>query len=127
MFGRVTSPVPALGRQQPRAGRLPAVRGDASNGVVVPCVNLTAAEIALLEDDNMTRDRRARRRPGAGQRAAVVRDLHVRPGPQTWLIVAAPPPGFMYTDPVAHPGAAEPNAIDPAARRRQRWRRAAWR
>ncbi len=32
------------------------------------------------------------------------------PAKQTWLIVAAPPAGFMYTDPVALQARAEPNA-----------------
>ena len=44
---------------------------------------------------------------------AVVRDLHVRPGAQTFLIVAAPPPGFMNTHPVAIQARTEPNATLP--------------
>jgi hypothetical protein len=35
------------------------------------------------------------------------------PAQQTFLIVAAPPPGFMYTDPVAIQPRTEPNATDP--------------
>ena len=37
------------------------------------------------------------------------------PGPQTWLIVAAPPKGFMYTDPVSIEARPEPNATDPTS------------
>ena len=37
------------------------------------------------------------------------------PAQQTWLIVAAPPEGFMYTDPVPIQARAEPNATDPTA------------
>src|SRR6185369_7139827 len=35
------------------------------------------------------------------------------PVQQTWLIVAAPPTGFMYTDPVALQPRPEPSATDP--------------
>jgi hypothetical protein len=35
------------------------------------------------------------------------------PKDQTWLNVAAPPPGYLYTDPVAIQPRAEPNAADP--------------
>ena len=37
------------------------------------------------------------------------------PAQQTWLIVAAPPPGFMYTDPIALQARTEPNATPPTA------------
>ena len=37
----------------------------------------------------------------------------VDPKKQTWLIVAAPPAGFMYTDPVALQARSEPNAAQP--------------
>jgi mono/diheme cytochrome c family protein len=41
------------------------------------------------------------------------------PAQQTWLIVAAPPPGFMYTDPIPlqprpEPNATNPTSVDPA-------------
>ena len=37
------------------------------------------------------------------------------PKQQTWLIVAAPPAGFMYTKPVAIQPRTEPNAPDPTS------------
>jgi hypothetical protein len=82
------------------------------NGQVVPCVNLTADELALLGDTNRTPDAIA---------ADAVRDnapaayaiYMFDPGPQTWLIVAAPPAGFMYTDPVALQARPEPNVVEP--------------
>ena len=40
------------------------------------------------------------------------------PAQQTFLIVAAPPPGFMYTHPVAIQPRTEPNATDPTNGRR---------
>lgn len=82
------------------------------NGQVVPCANLTADELALLGDTNRTPDAIA---------ADAVRDnapaayaiYMFDPGPQTWLIVAAPPAGFMYTDPVSLQARPEPNVVEP--------------
>ncbi len=82
------------------------------NGQVVPCLSLTAEELALLADDNRTPEARA---------ADAVRDdapaayaiYMFDPGPQTWLIVAAPPSGFMFTDPVALQARPEPNVVEP--------------
>ena len=49
------------------------------------------------------------------------------PAKQTWLIVAAPPAGFMYTDPVALQARAEPNATEPTSVDADAGRRRAWR
>ncbi len=84
------------------------------NGVVVSCSSLTAAEIALLNDQN---------RLASAQAADAVQDnapatyaIYMFDSvKQTWLIVAAPPAGFMYTDPVAIAARAEPAAIAPTA------------
>ena len=35
------------------------------------------------------------------------------PKQQTWLNVASPPPGFLYTDPIALQARAEPHVVDP--------------
>jgi hypothetical protein len=88
------------------------------NGQVIPCVSLTEAERAILNDGTMSRAQRA---------AAPVRDnapsayavYMFDPRDQTWLNVAAPPQGFMYTDPIAlqarpEPNAAQPTTVDPA-------------
>jgi len=113
LFGRVTSPYPLWdGSNRVLVGFRPCeVTRDA---VVIPCVNLTADEIARLEDDTMTRAQRAADSVQDNVPASYAIYMY-DPGPQTWLIVAAPPPGFMHTDPVALQARAEPAAIDPAA------------
>ena len=84
------------------------------DGVVVPCATLSAAEIERLND---------RERSMQVVAADSVQDnvppsyavYMFDPGPQTWLIVAAPPKGFMYTDPVSIEARPEPNATDPTS------------
>ncbi len=88
------------------------------NGQVIPCVSLTAAERTQLTDTTMTKEQQA---------AAAVQDnapaaygiYMFDPRDQTWLNVAAPPPGFMYTDPIplqarTEPNATQPTTVDPA-------------
>jgi Hydrazine synthase alpha subunit middle domain len=79
---------------------------------LLPCVLLTADEVTRLQDTNRTI-------------SAVVNDTvkdnapasyaiyMFNPAQQTWLIVAAPPDGFMFTDPVPLAARTEPN-IAPA-------------
>jgi len=87
------------------------------NGVVVPCAQLTQEEIDRLNSD----------RTDAEVAADTVQDnvppiysvYMYDPRNQTWLIVASPPPGFMYVDPVAiqsrpEPASPTPTTIDPA-------------
>jgi len=82
------------------------------NGQPVLCANLTDAERAILADNTMTPAQRA---------AASVTDnapanyaiYMFDPRDQTWLNVASPPAGFMYTDPVAIQARPEPNAAQP--------------
>ena len=113
LFGRVTSPYPLWdGSNRVLVGFRPCEVTRA--GVVIPCVNLTPAEIARLEDDTMTRAQRGADSVQDNVPASYAIYMY-DPGPQTWLIVAAPPPGFMHTDPVAIQARAEPSAIDPAA------------
>jgi hypothetical protein len=69
------------------------------DGVVIPCANLTDEERTRLASDRTRAEASGRR--GAGQRTRGLRIYMFDPGQQTWLNVAAPPPGFMYTDPVA--------------------------
>jgi hypothetical protein len=85
---------------------------------VVSCSTLTAEEVARLSDRNRTMET-----IGADTLRDTVPASYAvymfDPGPQTWLIVAAPPPGFMYTDPVPlqarpEPNASEPTNVDPA-------------
>ena len=87
-------------------------------GAVVACSTLTAAELARISDED---------RPEAEAAADELQDdvpasyavYMFDPAAQTWLIVAAPPPGFMYLDavplqPRSEPNAAEPTNVDPA-------------
>jgi hypothetical protein len=82
------------------------------NGAVVPCTTLTPEELALLGDNNRTK---------AAQAADAVKDnapsayaiYMFDPAKQTWLNVATPPQGFMYTDPVALTARTEPNVVEP--------------
>jgi len=111
MFGRVTTPFPLWdGTNRVLVGYRPCE--VTRNGVVVPCATLTPEETARLAD---------RERPLAVVQADPVQDnapaaygiYMYDPAQQTWLIVAAPPQGFMYTDPIALQSRAEPNATPP--------------
>lgn len=80
---------------------------------VVSCATLTAAELERLSDDE---------RSMADIEADELRDdvpppyaiYMFDPARQTWLNVAAPPAGFMYTDPVALVARPAPNVVDPS-------------
>ncbi len=81
------------------------------NNVIVPCSQLTQEEIDRLNSD----------RTDAEVAADTVQDnvppiysiYMYDPRNQTWLIVASPPPGFMYVDPVAIQARAEPASPTP--------------
>jgi hypothetical protein len=111
MFGRATAPYPLWdGTDRVLLAYRPCEVTRA--GVVVSCATLTAEEIARLSDDN---------RADAEVAADTLQDnvpaayaiYMFDPKDQTWLIVAAPPAGFMYTDPVPLQPRPEPNATDP--------------
>ena len=110
-FGRVTSPYPLWdGTDRVLLAYAPCeVR---RNGVVVPCASLTAEEKARLNDDDRTEEEVAND-PLQDNVLPAYAVYMYDPAKQTFLIVAAPPPGFMYTDPVALQPRAEPNATDP--------------
>lgn len=86
-------------------------------GVVVACATLTADEITRLQ----SRDRMDAEIAADELQDNVPASYAVymfNPKNQTWLIVAAPPAGFMYTDPIplqarAEPAASEPTNVDP--------------
>ena len=76
------------------------------NGVVTPCKNLSEAELATLEDETMTREQRAS--AAIQDNAPAAYSIYMfDPAKQQWLNIAAPPAGFMFTDPVA----IEPRAV----------------
>ena len=117
MYGRITTPYPLWdGTDRVLLSYVPCQ--VSRKGVTVACATLSAEEfervsnrdrtMAEVADDELQDDV-----PPAY--AVYMFD----PKPQTWLVVAAPPKGFMYTDPVpiqprAEPNATEPTAIDPA-------------
>ena len=110
-YGRVTTPYPLWdGTNRVLVAYRPCEVTRA--GVVVACATLTAAEKTRLNDEN---------RLTAAVAADTLKDdapaayaiYMFDPKLQTWLIVAAPPAGFMYTDPIALQARAEPNATAP--------------
>ncbi len=110
-FGRITAPFPLWdGTDRVLLAYRPCE--VTRNGVVVPCATLTDAERAMLADDTMSRAQQALL-PVQDNAPAVYSIYMVDPAKQTFLIVAAPPSGFMYTDPVAIQPRPEPNATQP--------------
>jgi hypothetical protein len=113
LHGRVTTPYPLWdGTNRVLVAYAPCE--VTRNGVVVSCATLTAEEIGRLSDRN---------RLAADAANDALQD-NVRPSyaiymfdpaQQTFLIVAAPPSGFMYTDPIALQARREPNAADPTS------------
>lgn len=113
LFGRVTTPYPLWdGTNRILVAYRPCE--VTRNGQVVPCATLTDAERTRLASRN---------RLAADIAADNVRDnapaaygiYMYNPANQTWLMVAAPPAGFMHTDPIAIQARAEPNATPPVA------------
>jgi hypothetical protein len=112
-YGRVTTPYPLWdGTNRVLVGYRPCEVSRA--GVVVACATLTAEEKARLGDEQ---------RLAAVAAADTLQDnvpasyaiYMFDPKAQTWLIVAAPPAGFMYTDPIALQARPEPNATAPTS------------
>ncbi|HET7863876.1 MAG TPA: hypothetical protein VFL86_05655 [Burkholderiaceae bacterium] len=110
-FGRITTPYPLWdGTNRLLVSYRPCeVTRD---GVVVPCATLSAEELQRLGDRNrlaavIEADSLKDNAPAAY--AVYMFD----PAQQTFLNVASPPPGFMYTDPIALQARTEPNATDP--------------
>jgi hypothetical protein len=110
--GRVTTPYPLWDGTDRvlLAWRACQVHKD---NVVVLCATLTPEEQTRLADDN---------RLVAEVQADSLKDdvppsyaiYMFDPKQQSWLIVATPPLGFMYTDPIPLQPRAEPNATDPS-------------
>jgi hypothetical protein len=110
-YGRVTTPYPLWdGTNRVLVAYKPCE--VTRQGVVVPCATLTSAELERLSDENRSMDQAA----GDEVQDNVPPSYAIYmfdPATQTWLNVASPPPGFMYTDPVAIQPRAEPNATEP--------------
>jgi Hydrazine synthase alpha subunit middle domain len=110
LFGRVTTPFPLWdGTDRVLVSYRPCE--VTKSGDVVPCATLTPAEIARLGSERTMAEAAADTLQDNAPPAYAV--YMVDPKAQTWLIVAAPPTGFMYTDPVALQARPEPNATQP--------------
>ena len=109
--GRVTTPYPLWdGTDRVLVAYRPCeVTRD---GVVVPCSTLTLDERARVSNRNRTMAEAAADSLQDNAPAAYAIYMF-NPKKQTWLNVAAPPAGFMYTDPIALQARTEPNATDP--------------
>ncbi|MCE2914174.1 MAG: hypothetical protein ACOVOT_05725 [Rubrivivax sp.] len=116
-FGRVTTPFPLWdGTDRILLSYRPCE--VTRNGVVTACANLTTDEIARVQTANRSMADRAAD-PIQDNAPAAYAVWMFDPGPQTWTLVAAPPPGFMYVDPIAlqprtEPSAAQPTTVDDA-------------
>ena len=111
LFGRATTPYPLWdGSDRILVAWRPCE--VTRNGVVVSCTTLTDEERARLSDNNRTMAARATDAVQDNAPAAYAIYMF-NPANQTWLNVAAPPPGFMYTDPIALVARTEPNVVEP--------------
>jgi hypothetical protein len=112
-FGRVTTPYPLWdGTDRVLASFRPCE--VTRNGNVVPCSTLTADEKAELGDMERTREQAASAAVKDNAPASYAVYMYST-AKQNWLIVAAPPQGYMYTDPVALLARDEPKTLQPAA------------
>jgi len=110
-YGRITAPYPLWdGTDRVLVAYRPCE--VTRNGQVVSCATLTAAELArLAQDDRLEADVQAD--PLQDNVPPVYSIYMFDPATQSFLNVASPPPGFMYTHPVAIQPRAQPNATDP--------------
>jgi len=110
-YGRVTTPYPLWdGTNRVLVSWRPCEVSRA--GVVEACAKLTQAEIDRLSERNrMVADAANDELQDNVPPSYAV--YMFDPLQQTWLIVAAPPPGFMNTDPIALQERPEPNATEP--------------
>jgi Hydrazine synthase alpha subunit middle domain len=116
LYGRVTTPYPIWdGTNRVLLAYAPCQ--VTRSGVVVPCSTLSAAEITRLSNTN---------RLATDAVADALQDnvppaysiYMFDPSKQTFLIVASPPSGFLYKNPVSivartEPSAAQPTPVDP--------------
>jgi hypothetical protein len=111
LYGRVTTPYPLWdGTNRFLVSFAPCEVSNA--GVVVSCATLSSTEMAALTNTNRLTTQIA---------ADPVQDnvppsysvYMFDPSAQTWLLVAAPPPGYMYTDPIPIQARTEPSSFTP--------------
>ncbi len=112
-YGRITTPYPLWdGTDRVLLAYRPCE--VTRNDVVIPCANLTSDELARLNDDTRTEEQIAAD-PVQDNAPAAYAVYMFDPAKQTFLQVAAPPSGFMYTDPIALQARAEPKVKDPTS------------
>ncbi len=81
------------------------------DSVIVPCSRLTPEELARLESERTMEEEAA---DSIQDNVPPIYSIYMYdPNAQTWLIVASPPAGFMYTDPVAIQPRTEPAVAAP--------------
>lgn len=111
-YGRITTPYPLWdGTDRVLVSYTPCEVNN--QGVVVSCATLSAAQMARLADTNrLVSDVQAD--PLQDNVPPSYAIYMFDPNQQTFLIVAAPPSGFMYTHPSALLARPEPSTITPA-------------
>jgi Hydrazine synthase alpha subunit middle domain len=110
MFGRITSPFPLWdGTDRVLIAYTPCQVMRA--GTPVLCATLSSAEVARLSAERtMAEEAADELQDNAPANYAI---YMYDPATQSQVIVAAPPQGFMYTDPIALQSRPEPNVIPP--------------
>jgi hypothetical protein len=112
-YGRVTTPYPLWdGTDRILVSYAPCEVTNA--GVVVSCATLSQAEIAALSDPNRLLTQ-AQADPVQANVPASYAIYTFDPANQTWLLVAAPPAGYMYTDPIPLQARTEPSVSTPTS------------
>lgn len=113
MFGRVTTPYPLWdGTDRLLVSYTPCqVR---RNGVVVSCATLSDAEKARLTQEDRSREEAVNDEIQDNVLPSYAVYMF-DPARNTWLNVASPPAGFMYTHPVALQARTEPSTSDPTS------------
>lgn len=112
-YGRVTTPYPLWdGTNRVLVAYAPCE--VTRYGVVVSCATLTSAELTRLSNTNrLTTDvAKDYLQDNVPPSYAI---YMFDPVAQTWLEVAAPPSGYMYTDPIPLQARTEPNSVAPTS------------
>jgi len=111
MYGRITTPYPLWdGTNRFLVAFNPCEVTNA--GVIVSCSTLSSAEIATLSDPNRLITQIAAD-PVQNNVPASYAIYMFDPSNQTWSIVAAPPAGYMLTDPIPLQARTEPSVSSP--------------
>lgn len=119
-YGRITTPYPLWdGSNRVLLSYSPCQVNKRTSAtasfVVTPCANLTEAELASISDDMDQTSEQAAAANIRNNVAPVYAVYMFDPLKKTMLIVAAPPEGFIYTDPIALQARAEPNPSSTAS------------